>query len=209
MRTAAPPSKLNDMEMDANQTQARLDRLERQEWWRWGIAFVVMLALAFALFVLSISVTGERNSTEQTELIIELRGLAGIVLLFDVFVVYQQMQITRLRRDLATQLRVATTLETLKIADDEASDQQSERRRTGRSDIDRRVRVNTFLNGKPTCFYGRIRDISHDGIGAVIPCSLSIGEQVTLEFSSADGHERTVSAVVRHHRGFHYGFEFF
>ena len=55
MMTAAPQSNLRE-ELDVNQTQARLDQLERQEWWRWSIAFVVMLALTFGLFVLSVPV---------------------------------------------------------------------------------------------------------------------------------------------------------
>jgi hypothetical protein len=45
-------------------------------------------------------------------------------------------------------------------------------------------------------------------MGAVIPCSLFVGEQVTLEFSLEDGHEGKVSAIVRSHQGFRYGFEF-
>src|ERR1700694_1624849 len=118
------------------------------------------------------------------------------------------MLITRLRLDLATQLRVVTTLETLKEADDDANSPQRERRRIGRSVVDRRVRVNTFVKGKPTSVYGRIRDISREGMGAVIPCSLDIDEQATLEFSLGDGHEGTVSAFVCHRKGFYYGFDF-
>jgi hypothetical protein len=208
MKTPALRAKLNDMELDLNQTQARLDQLERHEWWRWSVALLVMLALTLGLLALSIPVIGGRNWTEQTELNIALRGLLALILLFDIFVVYQQILITRLRRDLATQLRAVTTLETLKTADEDANSQQRERRRIGRSGIDRRVRVNTFLKDKPTCFYGRIRDISPGGIGAVIPCALSIDEQVTLEFSLEDGHAGTVSAIVRHRQGFHYGFDF-
>jgi PilZ domain len=208
MKTAALRSRVNDMELDPNQTQSRLDQLERHEWWRWSVAVVVMLALTFGLLALSIPVIGGRDWAELTELNIALRGLLALILLFDIFVIYQQMLITRLRRDLATQLRVGTTLETLKKADGHANSPQRERRRSERADIDRRVRVNTLLKGKSTCFYGRIRDISQEGMGAVIPCSLSIDEQVTLEFSLEDGHESTVSAIVCHCQGFHYGFDF-
>lgn len=208
MITAAQRSKLKDMELDLNQTQARLDRLERHEWWRWSLAFVVMLALTVGLFILSIPAVGGRGPAEQMELNIGLRALLALVLLFDVFVVHQQVLITRLRRDLATQLRVITTLEVLKKPDHDVNSPREERRRVRRSGLDRRLRVNTFHEGKPTCVYGRIRDISEDGMGAVIPCSLNTGEQVTLEFSVEDGHEGIVSAIVRHRQGFHYGFDF-
>ena len=149
MMTAAPQSKLRE-ELDVNQTQSRLNQLERQEWWRWSIAFVVMLALTFGLFVLSVPGAVERNWVEQSELNTGLRGLLALVLLFDVFVVYQQMLITKLRRDLATQLRVVTTLELLKQADDEAPSPRKERRRIRRSGLDRRVRINTLHQGKST-----------------------------------------------------------
>jgi len=202
MTTAASQSKLDSVELNSNQTQAQLDRLERHEWWRWSIAFVVMLALTFGLFALSMSVRGGLNWTEQAQLNIVLRGLFALVLLFDIFVVYQQVLITRLRRDLATQLRVVTTLEALKKVDGEANRPQNERRHLRRLGVDRRVRVNSVHEGKATCVHGRIRDISENGMGAVIPCALALNQQVTLEFSMEEGREDTVSATVRHRRGF-------
>ena len=208
MITAAPQSKLNDVEPDINQTQAQLDKLERHEWWRWSIAFFVMLVLTFGLFALSMSVRDGLTWQEQAQLNIGLRGLLALVLLFDTFVVYQQVLITKLRRDLATQLRVVTTLEALKKTDSDSDSPQKDRRRIARSRLDRRVRVTTIQQGKPTAVLGRIRDISEHGLGAVIPCSLALAEKVTLEFSMESNQEDTVSAIVRHRRGFLYGFDF-
>ena len=203
----APPSKLSELEFDLDQTQSRLNRLERHEWWRWCVAFVIMLALTFGLFALSIPIGG-RTWVEQAELNAGLRSLLALVLLFDVFVIYQQVLIGGLRRDLATQLRVITTLETLKKSDDDTLVPRKERRRIPRSRIDQRVRVNIFDKGEASCVHGRIRDISESGLGAVIPHALAIGEQVTLEFSVERGQEGTVAAVVTHRQGFHYGFDF-
>ncbi len=166
-----------------------------------------MLALTFGLFVLSVPVIGERNWMEQAELNIGIRALLALVLLFDIFVIHQQVLITRLRRDLATQLGVIATLETLKKTD-EASSPQTERRHLERLCLDRRLRVNTLHHGNQPWQHGRIRDISEAGMGAVIPCSLTVGEQVALEFSLEDGHEGSVTAVVCHRQGFYYGFEF-
>jgi hypothetical protein len=208
MITTTPQSKLDSVELDLDQTQARLDQLERQEWWRWSIAFFVMLVLTFGLFALSLSVRGGLTWQEQAQLNITMRGLLALVLLFDVFVVHQQMLITRLRRDLAIQLRAGTTLEALKKIDGNANSPHDERRHFRRLGVDRRVRVNSSHEGKPICVHGRIRDISEEGMGAVIPRSLSINEQVTLEFSIENGHEGIVSAIVRHRRGFLYGFDF-
>ena len=49
MITAAPRLTLGCVELDSHQTHARLAKLEKQEWLRWSIAFVVMLALTLGL----------------------------------------------------------------------------------------------------------------------------------------------------------------
>jgi hypothetical protein len=209
MTTAAPHSNSNSFDLDVSQAQTQMDQLERREWSRWGISLFVMLALTFTLFALSWSVRGHGLTWQQQEQLgIALRSLAGLVLLFDVFVVYQQVLISKLRRELAMQLRVVTTLETLRKADDEDLSLQTDRRQLRRVGIDRRVRLTSVYKGKPICVEGRIRDISENGIGAVFPCSLSIDEQVTLEFSLENDQQDSVSAVVRHRRGFLYGFDF-
>lgn len=94
------------------------------------------------------------------------------------------------------------TLETLSEALGDANGSQKERKYIRRSGLDRPLHVNTFLQGKPILVHGRVRDISEDGIGAAIPCSLQIDEQVTLTFFMDDSHECTVSAVVRNCQGF-------
>jgi hypothetical protein len=208
MAREAAHSKPDSIELDFNQTQSKMDELERSEWWRWSISIFVMLALTFTLFALSWSVRGHGlNWRQQEQLGIALRSLLALVLIFDIFVVYQQTVISKLRRDLAMQLRVATTLETLRKADGE-DNLQNDRRQLRRLGIDRQARVSSVYKGKPISVDGRTRDISEHGMGAVYPCSLSIGEQVTLEFSLEDGQQETVSAVVRHRRGFLYGFDF-
>lgn len=208
MLSPAIKAKLDAVEVDIRQTQAGLDRLERNEWWRWFIAFIIMLALVFGLFVLSMSIGVKLDWEEQERLRACLRGLLGLVLLFSVFVVHQQRLISKLRGDLALHLRVVTTLEALKAADDDPSGLGMERRRIRRFCLDRLVRVTTTRHGKPTTFLGRMRDISESGMGVVIPGLLLIREQVTLQFYLEEGREDTVSAIVRHRKGFLCGFGF-
>lgn len=86
-----------------------------------------------------------------------------------------------------------------------AQEKRRHRRRTG---LDNPLQVNTIQQGKPTQVEGRARDIGEAGLGAVIPCALYIDEQVTLELTIEACQEFTVSAIVRHRRGFHHGFEF-
>lgn len=85
---------------------------------------------------------------------------------------------------------------------------QKELRHMLRSGLNRRLQIRTFHQGRPTLFHGRIRNISQDGMGAVVPCSLQINEYVALTFAMEDGRECTVSAVVRHCQGLRSGFKF-
>jgi len=85
---------------------------------------------------------------------------------------------------------------------------QEKRRCTRRLVLDRPVHVNIIDQGTPTLLQGRARDIGEEGMGAMIPGSLSIGEQVTIGFSIGTHREYTVTAIVRHCRGFHHGFKF-
>jgi diguanylate cyclase (GGDEF)-like protein len=96
-----------------NDIQLRLRRLERQDWWLWGAAVLVMLLLTFAVFSLSFpGVLREENPFYWFQLDIAVRGLFGLVLLFSVSLIYQQVLINRLRRQLAKQLAEMAALET-------------------------------------------------------------------------------------------------
>ena len=91
----------------------RLRRLEHQDWWLWGTAVLVMLLLTFAIFSLSFpGILREENPLYRFELDTEIRALFGLVLLFSVSVVYQQVLIKRLRQQLAAQLTEMAALET-------------------------------------------------------------------------------------------------
>lgn len=91
----------------------RLRRLERQDWWLWGATVLVMLLLTFAIFSLSFpGILHEDNPFYWFDLDTAVRGLFGLVLLFSVSVVYQQVLIKRLRKQLATQLAEMAALET-------------------------------------------------------------------------------------------------
>jgi diguanylate cyclase (GGDEF)-like protein len=88
------------------------------------------------------------------------------------------------------------------------SQPQNEMRRIVRSGFNRRLQVKALHEGKPTLLHGRIRNISPEGIGAVLPCSLQVSEQVTLTFDMENGRPSSVSAVVRHCQGLRSGFRF-
>ncbi len=84
-----------------DEIRLRLRRVERQEWILWGTAVTISLLLtagivSFLLPMLRTPENGDSFSSLQTELI----GLVGVVLLFDLYTIYQQLQIHRIRRQL-------------------------------------------------------------------------------------------------------------
>jgi hypothetical protein len=188
--------------------QASLERLERREWWRWATALMIMLLLTFGVFSLSLQdVRKESFTTIQLDLAV--KGLFALVLVFDIFVIYQQVVISRLRRQLANQIGMMSALEVLKPASvlDQAG--RKERRRTPRHPFDQRIKVKTTAPGKDGIFFGRIIDISPYGLAAVLSGSLERGEKVSLEFSAGVGTPAlNLSAIVRYANGFRHGVEF-
>jgi hypothetical protein len=133
----------------------------------------------------------------------------GLVLLFAVFAIYQQLLINRLRRRLAGQIAMTATLELLTppaVAEPEPS---GERRLVQRFHFDQLLKIKTTSHGKETILYGRTADLSDSGVGAVLPVSLHSGTEALLEFRTAsESPQVVVAATVRHQRGFHHGFEF-
>src|SRR5579864_8492857 len=80
----------------------RMRQVEGREWWLWGFAVAVTLVLTFGILSMTfpdVRVLSDRlYSLNLREWI---RGLAALVLLFDIYTVYQHMQLQRIRRQLA------------------------------------------------------------------------------------------------------------
>jgi PilZ domain-containing protein len=187
--------------------QSGLERLERREWWRWGTALTITLLLTLGVFALSQGLGREVFASSQLDLHLAVPGLLALVLLFDVFVVYQQVRISRLRRRLAGQIGMLAALEVLKPADPEEQAGRRERRRAERLPFDQRLTVKAVVQGAETILYGRVIDISELGLGAVISGSLERGDQVTVEVNVV-GDTVRLTALIRYARGFRHGFEF-
>ena len=85
---------------EAIPTQMR--RIEGREWWLWGFAVAVTLALT--LGIISFTFPWFNRETDVAywfDLREWVRGLAALVLLFDVYAIYQHLQLHRIRRQLA------------------------------------------------------------------------------------------------------------
>ena len=75
-------------------------QVEAREWWLWGFAVTVTIGLTAAIVSLTFSGPHLLNSSEWIDLKEWVRGLACLVLLFDVYTLYQQLQLQRIRREL-------------------------------------------------------------------------------------------------------------
>ncbi len=204
--SAIGTQKPTGFETGLSETQARLARLERSEWWRWTAVLVISLALTIGLIAMAYPhVRPTVISDEQLETV--LQGLLGLVLLFDVFAFYQQFRISRMRRDLASQIGMLSTLEVLRPPTPLEEAQRQNRRRAQRYLFDARLKISMKFNPKRQAF-GRTRDISETGLGGVIAEPLEPDDRVILEFPVQFQQEPLVlHAVVCFRRGFHHGFE--
>jgi PAS domain S-box-containing protein len=82
-------------------------QVEGREWWLWGSAVAVTLVLTFG--ILSLTFPGlhlPADSAYSLNLKEWVRGLAALVLLFDIYTVYQQRELQRIRRQLGERERL-------------------------------------------------------------------------------------------------------
>jgi PAS domain S-box-containing protein len=77
-------------------------QVEGREWWLWGLAVVVTLVLTFGIVSLTFfQLHPQSEGSYWTDLREWVRGLACVVLLFDIYTLYQHLQLQRIRRQLA------------------------------------------------------------------------------------------------------------
>ena len=91
-----------------------LRRLDRRQWWLWSSAVLVLilLTIAVASFAFPAMLTREQG-TYSFYLNQSVRALVGIVLLFAVYLVYQQTMIIKMRNQLSDQVNSLTKVENL------------------------------------------------------------------------------------------------
>ena len=88
--------------------QEQLARLERRDWWLWVVAMLVMVLLTVAVVSMSFpGLMAENDSLLQQSMDQAVRGLVGLVLLFNLYSIYQQITIKRTRRELFQELEKA------------------------------------------------------------------------------------------------------
>jgi two-component system, cell cycle sensor histidine kinase and response regulator CckA len=103
MKPGEAPTKNFATDLSSSAIQSNLRKIERREWLLWTSAIFVtlLLTLAIASFVLPmLHIHTRAAEADALPMSTAVRGLAGIVLLFDIYTIYQQLQIHRIRRQL-------------------------------------------------------------------------------------------------------------
>lgn len=94
-----------------------LRKLDRRQWWLWSSAVLVLILLTIAVASLAFPAMLNAQTVEHDFYSFYLnqavRALVGIVLVFAVYVVYQQTMIIRMRNTLADQIHNLAKVQTL------------------------------------------------------------------------------------------------
>jgi hypothetical protein len=92
----------NDLTMPSSDSAWKsLRRAERREWWLWLAAIMVTLLLTVGVVSFIVPELAERQGQlSWLGFPPAVRGLVAVVLLFDLYTIYQQWQIHRIRRRL-------------------------------------------------------------------------------------------------------------
>jgi two-component system, cell cycle response regulator len=94
--------------------EAKLRGLDRRQWWLWTSAFCVMVLLTIAVASFATPAILKYEAKPFSSYLGEaVRALLGIVLVFNVYAVYQQVTINRMRVQMARQVKSIEKVETL------------------------------------------------------------------------------------------------
>jgi len=96
----------------SEQIRRHMRRIQRRQWWLWSSA--VLLTLLLTIAVASFAFPGLLGQAEiyySFSLNQAVRGLVGLVLLFNIYTIYQQLQIHRIQGQLGDQIRTLDKME--------------------------------------------------------------------------------------------------
>jgi diguanylate cyclase (GGDEF)-like protein len=104
----APP------QFEPEKIREHLHHLDRRQWWLWSttVAVILLLTLAVASFAFPAMLSRDESSY-SFYLNQAVRALVGLVLVFSVYLIYQQHQLTRIRHEVADQMQSLAKVETL------------------------------------------------------------------------------------------------
>lgn len=96
----------------AEHIKSHMRQIARRQWWLWSSAVLVTLLLTVGIASFAFPGLLEQSMDSYTfNLNLALRGLVGLVLIFNVYTIYQQLQIHRIQLDLSKQVETLGRVE--------------------------------------------------------------------------------------------------
>ena len=83
-----------------NAKNSRMKQMERKEWWLWSFVVVITMLLTGGIASFALPLLHDTDGFYGFQLRQSAWGLLGLVLLFDIYSLYQQFQIQSVRRQL-------------------------------------------------------------------------------------------------------------
>jgi diguanylate cyclase len=105
MHPLEPESTVAPAPARAEEIKTHMRQIARRQWWLWSSAVLVTLLLT--LGIASFAFPGLLSQAENSfsyDLDIAMRGLIGLVLIFNIYTIYQQLQIHRIQARLSQQV---------------------------------------------------------------------------------------------------------
>src|ERR1700687_795383 len=181
---------------------SRVRKVERRQWWLWASAIVITLLLSIGMESFSF-LFEHADPTFSFTLRQSVRGLVGLVFLFDLYTIYQQVLIHRIRRQLTDQEKM------FRLITENAEDLITVVDRDGKRHYDspgynKLGYCSEELQGGPVP-----EQIHPDDREALIAArketfEKGVGPRVEYRFQRKDGEWRTLESTrspVRNHRG--------
>ncbi len=108
----------SSVEASDQELTQQLRQIERRDWWAWGYSILVMLLLTFAVISFSLpALQQELKTFFNIKVSDALFGLIVLVVVFNVYTIYQQVLIKRLRLQLAEKHGHSEILRNLAMVD--------------------------------------------------------------------------------------------
>lgn len=111
MSEIPPDSPLNPASLAPDEFRRRLRKLDQRQWWLWSSTVLALILLTLGVASFAFPATLDRPDSLYQNLAV--RALVGVVLVFSVYLVYQQTMIIRIRNQIAGQVESIAKVETL------------------------------------------------------------------------------------------------